>query len=210
MTTQEIASFLVNSSESYKPLDQLPLGRIVHRRQSSLSDARLLTSPYGLPLPKPPQGNRPRTSLITKFERTNSANSSNFSFPGEDPPVSAPTPVSAVFARFVREHPPSPPPTIASLVPHTPLRPKFDAFGLQKQADKDETDGKEEKSRSRVTSNARRQALGWGRRRTSDGPTKVQEAVRKLEDRPVISKADDVVLRRKAAQKDKENVPGAS
>lgn len=210
MTTQQISDFLAASSESYKPLDELPLGRIVHRRKSSLSDTRLLTSPYGLPLLKPPQAYKPKTSLITKFERTNSTNSSNFSFFAEDLPISAPTPVSAVFAPFAREHPPSPPPTIAAFVPFTPFQPMLDANNSQDQADQEGDKEKDEMRRSRVTSNARRQALGWGRRRNSDGPTKVQEAVKKIDNAAFVPANKDAPVPRVIAKKDRENVPHAS
>ncbi|WWD19225.1 hypothetical protein CI109_103683 [Kwoniella shandongensis] len=187
-TTEEIAAFLAQSTQAYKPLNQLPLGRgIAHRRKSSLSDSRALCSPYGLPLPKPSAPiNKPKMSLTTKYEKKNSTSSSTsasstfaFAFPDDVPePPSAP-PLSAVFAAFARETPPTPAPKIApfqSLSPLTLSSPTPDAFGLRKQLEVEQNKTakeKEDDSRPRVTSNARRAALGWGRRRNSDGPEKV-------------------------------------
>ena len=206
-TTRGIADFLAKSSESYKPLDQLPLGRTAHRRKSSLSDIRILTSPYGLPLPQPPQLRKPKTSLITKYERKKSSNSSNSPLDGANPPISAHTPVSALFATFARELPPSPPPSLAILAPLSPFHPTLDAFGLHKQADQPENDEKRESKRARVTSIARRQALGWGRRRYSDEPAKVHAMAREIEGLTVAPTNDDLHFTRSDAVKDKENVP---
>ena len=173
----DIAAFLAKSTAAYKPLEQLPLGRIAHRRKSSLSDSRHLTSPYGLPLPKPIQANRPKGSLTTKFERSNSATSSTFALALEDPNIQPSPPrnsgTSSIFARFAREHPPSPPPTIATFAPISPFQlPSFDAFGLKKE-EEEKPKAPLMEQRARVNSAARRQKLGWGRRRNSDGPAKV-------------------------------------
>ena len=209
-TTRGIADFLAKSSESYKPLDQLPLGRTAHRRKSSLSDIRLLTSPYGLPLPQPPQVRKPKTSLITKFERTKSSNSPNFPLDSANSLGSAHTPMSALFATFAREIAPSPPPSLAVLAPLSPFHPTFDAFGLHKQAEQPVKNEKGESKRERVTSSARRQALGWGRRRYSDEPTKVQAMARKIEDLTYAPTSDDLRFSRSNALRDKENVPTTS
>ncbi|TYJ53515.1 hypothetical protein B9479_005846 [Cryptococcus floricola] len=204
-TSDEIAAFLAQSSQAYKPLEQeqLPAGRTAHRRKSSLQDARSMCSPYGLPLPKPAPVNKPKMSLTTKYEKKSSTGSkastapSAFSFaffPDDVPeaPSTAPLPTTAqvtsplasVFAPFARETPASPPPTLAPFKPVSPFQlPTLDAFGLrkcledktgkanvQKEEAKKEADGEK---RKRVDSKARRQALGWGRRRDSDGPDKV-------------------------------------
>ena len=178
-TFQEIVDFLAQSAATYKPLEQLPNARSAHRLESSLSKSRSLISPYGLPLPKPnepePGVHKPKTSLLTKFERTHStpATSSTFTWSDEDcSPGLPPAPLSAVFAQFAREIPPSPPPTLAAVTPFSPFR--LSVFDIaQKDGDKNK-----ETRRSRVTSFARRQALGWGRRRNSDGPTKVEALAR--------------------------------
>ncbi|KAK8854634.1 hypothetical protein IAR55_003373 [Kwoniella newhampshirensis] len=184
-TTGEIAAFLAQSTQTYKPLEKLPTGgHIANRRKSSLSDCRMVSSPYGLPLPKPPgPNNKPKMSLTTKYEKKNSTSSSTsasstlaftFPFPDDVPePPSAP-PFSAVFAPFARETPISPPPKPAPFQPALPFQHStHDAFGLRKQLKKNKGQGDGENGqRPRVTSNARREALGWGRRRMSDGPEK--------------------------------------
>ncbi|WVQ79720.1 hypothetical protein IAT38_001820 [Cryptococcus sp. DSM 104549] len=201
-TSDEIAAFLAQSSQAYKPLDQLPMGRTAHRRKSSLSDARALCSPYGLPLPKPAPINKPKMSLTTKYEKKMSTGSKASSTPSAfhfaffpddvpeapcEPHLPTPAPASAVFARFARETPASPPPTLAPFKPVSPFQfPVLDAFGLRKQLEEDKVkklgkaavlsedkeNGSGRTKRARVDSKARRQALGWGRRRDSDGPEK--------------------------------------
>lgn len=190
-TFEQIADFLHSSNQAYKPLPSLPSQTAVHRRKSSLSNSRALKSPYGLPLPKPVQIERKKGSLITKFERTNSATSSTFNFADDDPlslAVASSRPwdlsgrgsgESQIKTMFARATPASPAPKV-SLDPASPFNfqlPAFDAFGLKKQAEADKpSDGRPlQEERSRVTSSARRQALGWGRRRMSDGPDKVTD-----------------------------------
>ncbi|WVW85433.1 hypothetical protein I302_107471 [Kwoniella bestiolae CBS 10118] len=192
-TTEEIAAFLAQSTQSYKPLDQLPLGKIAHRRKSSLSDSRGLCSPYGLPLPKPNQViNKPKMSLTTKYEKKNSTSSTisassafAFAFPfpedvPEAPPVPA-QPIPAVFAQIVNDTdthtPPSPPkaaPAFNFNLPSARMTTStVDHFGIKYILESDTSTKEEsEKKRNRVTSTARRAALGWGRRRNSDGPEK--------------------------------------
>ncbi|WVQ72025.1 hypothetical protein IAR50_001569 [Cryptococcus sp. DSM 104548] len=204
-TSDEIAAFLAQSSQEYKPLEQeqLPASRTAHRRKSSLQDTRSMCSPYGLPLPKPAHVNKPKMSLTTKYEKKSSIGSkastapSAFSFaffPDDVPeaPNTAPLPTTAqvtsplasVFTPFTRETPASPPPTLAPFKPVSPFQvPTLDAFGLRKcledKTDKANVQQQEPKKagdgerRKRVDSKARRQALGWGRRRDSDGPDKV-------------------------------------
>ncbi|OCF39113.1 hypothetical protein I317_07096 [Kwoniella heveanensis CBS 569] len=179
-TKAEIAAFLAQSTQAYKPLSQLPVGKIAHRRKSSLSDSRSLCSPYGLPLPKPPPANKPKMSLTTKYEKKNSTSSTAsavstfaFAFPDDVPEAPAAPPLSAVFAPFARETPPPPPPGLSPFKSVSPLHwPALDAFGLKKQLEESahRAGEGEKQKRSRVTSSARRQALGWGRRRNSDGP----------------------------------------
>lgn len=204
-TAEEIAQFLANSSAAFKPLDQLPIGRRqAHRRKSSLSNSRLNLSPYGFPLPKPPQTSsnltidtsaitnteisKPRISLITKFERTNSSNSatsSHFSYnsisnPNAEGTPASPTaiqPPSAIFAKFARERPPSPLPTLSKLPPMSPFKLDIPSE-RQSQTQRDQKplslkEHGQEQSRVRLSSDARRQALGWGRRGYSDGPGKI-------------------------------------
>lgn len=188
--------FLTESAVMFKPLEQqLPKA---HRRKSSLADARVSLSPYGLPLPKPPvhggQQQKPRGSLITKFERTNSATSSHFS---DDEMSSGPS--SAIFAQFVRDHPPTPPPCLKKLPEMSPFK-----FNLQlKTGYSPESKKQVSKSdRARVDSVVRRQALGWGKRRASDGPAKVIEA-----EEPV-PKIPSIFARPRVALRDKENING--
>lgn len=190
--------FLTQSAQLYKPLEQqLPKA---HRRKSSLAEARVSLSPYGLPLPKAPthggQAQKPRMSLITKFERTNSATSSHFA---EDDMTPAPS--SAIFAQFTREHPPSPPPSLKNLPVMSPFKLNLDLrTGYSPQSKKDA----EQEKRNRVDSVARRQALGWGKRRNSDGPAKVIEAVEPVPRIPLqFAKPRTVVPKR---GRDKENV----
>ena len=211
ITHEEIADFLAQSSKAYKPLDQLPISRIVHHRKSSFSGVRLFTSPYGLPLPRPPQASRPKTSLITKFERTNSSSSSNVSFGGEDPPIFAPpAPLSAVFAEFTRERPLSPSPKLVVLPSLDLLElTKFDAVELQKQEEEAESDCKAGSKRPRVSPDARRQALGWGRRRYSERPSKTQKTAPKTEEHPLTAIKAKRSIHGSAVQ-DKENVQLAS
>jgi hypothetical protein len=185
--------FLNESAVMFKPLEQqLPKA---HRRKSSLADARVALSPYGLPLPKPPvhggQQQKPRGSLITKFERTNSATSSHFS---DDDMSSGPS--SAIFAQFVRDHPPTPPPCLKKLPEMSPFKFNMDlktgySPEPKKQSDKND--------RARVNSVVRRQALGWGKRRASDGPVKVIEA-----EEPV-PKIPSIFARPRVGVRDKEN-----
>lgn len=190
-TTDEIAAFLAQSTQAYKPLEQLPVGRIVHRPKSSLNDARSLCSPYGLPLPKPVSINKPKMSLTTKYDKKSSRGSkasttpSAFSFaffPDDVPeaPASAPIPVISPFAigfaPFARETPSSPPPKIAPFKPISPFQlPVLDAFGIRKHLeDKTKLNNvrkvEQQSERKRVDSKVKRQALGWGRKRDSDRP----------------------------------------
>ncbi|WWD02210.1 hypothetical protein V865_000248 [Kwoniella europaea PYCC6329] len=197
-TTEEIAAFLAQSTQAYKPLDQLPLGKIAHRRKSSLSDSRGLCSPYGLPLPRPePSVNKPKMSLTTKYEEKKSTSSTisassafafAFPFPDDVPEaLCAPAqPISSVFAQFVTDShshtPPSPPSTGKETKPSVPFQwnlpststSTVDHFGIKKflETDNGDTAKENDQKRNRVTSTARRQALGWGRRRNSDGPEK--------------------------------------
>jgi serine/arginine repetitive matrix protein 2 len=230
----EIATFLAKSSQAYKPLEQLPQGRTAHRRKSSLSDARLLTSPYGLPLPKPPQPyatvsalskkvplglpqpkphniipDKKKGSLQTKYERTNSSTSSHFSGISDEDPI-PPPPVSAVFAKFTRELPVSPPPKLAAVTPFSPFQlPGFESTGKMKSdvsSDEKAREKAEMEKRERVDSNVRRVALGWGRRRNSDGPVKVVEAESKAGPRRVVGGKPTATMGRAAVYRDQENM----
>ncbi|XAO25951.1 hypothetical protein I312_104784 [Cryptococcus bacillisporus CA1280] len=196
-TTDEIAAFLAQSSQAYKPLEQLPVGRIAHRRKSSLSDARSICSPYGLPLPKPAPVSKPKMSLTTKYEKKSSTGSkasttpSAFSFaffPDDAPEAPASAPISAPFATgsvpFARETPWSPPPKIAAFKRISPFQlPVLDTFGVRKYLE-DKTmvnnvkKANKQPERKRVDSKAKRQALGWGRKRDSDGPEMVMNVNR--------------------------------
>ena len=155
-----------------------------HRRSSSLTNARAFASPYALPLPKLtvlPTRNKTSLPLPTKFERTNSATSSVFSFAYSDEDVAAAVqPPSAVFAKFVLPPAPaSPPPVLRNLDPISPFQlPHLQASPTKGKKISAKQDDKEPK-RSRVTSNARRQALGWGRRRTSTGGPAESDALAK-------------------------------
>ena len=77
---------------------------------------------------------------------------------------------TAKFNRFSLDNPSSAASVLSSAGFSPFALPQFDGLGLRGAEQK--RSGIEEK-RARVTSNARRQALGWGRRRNSDGPVKV-------------------------------------
>lgn len=192
-TQNEIMHFLTQSAAMFQPLEQqLPKA---HRRKSSLADARVSLSPYGLPLPKPPvHGGKQqkRMSLITKFERTNSATSSHFS---EDDLSSGPS--SAIFAQFVREHPPTPPPCLKKLPEMSPF--KFNLALNTGYSPEPKSNTTDKMDRARVNSVVRRQALGWGKRRNSDGPAKVIEA-----EEPV-PKIPSIFARPRVPKRDTEN-----
>jgi serine/arginine repetitive matrix protein 2 len=168
----------------------------------------MLTSPYGLPLPRPPPSyvtipGKKKGSLQTKYERTNSATSSNFSIRSGE---SEPTPVSAsaLFAQFTRELPPTPPPKLATMATHSPFKlPNFQLSGKgdeQKSKEQEADETLEQAKRARVNSGARRQALGWGRRRNSDGPAKVSG------ERSSVTR--EVMGMKKLVFEDKESVKG--
>ena len=221
-TVRDIMNFLAKSQATYRPMEEQvqapPPSRAAHRRKSSLSNCRSLTSPYGLPLPKPvnhPQ--RPKGSLQTKFERTNSANSatstsSKFSFgPADDyvgrtpksssssatspfaglfpelagPPIHATGP-SGIFSQFARAAPESPPPSLPNHEPFSPFHFDLSSFHPSNKAGSDNARDiapvpvVEEGKRERVNSSARRKALGWGRRRNSDGPAVVEGLTREV------------------------------
>lgn len=203
MSYDEIAQFIAKSAEAYRPLEQLPIGRnfAPRRRKSSLSQARQFLSPYGLPLPRPPivpREQRPKMSLPTKFERTRSSTGSQFTIESDAPTsaVSTPSrgPLSAVFAQFAREVPSSP-----LSVPHTASSATIAPSATYLHAQKAESilsgspknDVYSAAGRQRVNSKARRQALGWGRRRNSDGPTKVEQMSRVFERMQERSQGDD-------------------
>ncbi|ORX38363.1 hypothetical protein BD324DRAFT_620565 [Kockovaella imperatae] len=215
-TVRGIMDFLAKSQATYRPLEEKQSsgnGVVADRRKSSFKEVRPLMSPYGLPLPKSasqvPQ--RPKGSLQTKFERTNSSASTNsrLSFgpdgiseacgPGSGltPRSSSSTspfaalfpelvpPPSAIFAQFTRELPPSPPPILPSHA-FTPFRLPPMKMRLSSPASPQTTTTEvqevmQDTKRSRVTSSARRKALGWGRRRNSDGPTQVESLARGAE-----------------------------
>jgi hypothetical protein len=203
---------------SHGPLKQQHLPK-AHRRKSSLSEARASLSPYGLPLARPPvhgggqplaqfavysdrasggtsegQPQKKRPSLITKFERTNSATSSHF--PSDDEPTSQPS--SAIFAKFVRDTPPTPPPVLSELPTLSPFK-----FSLATGYSPKKPVTEKEK-RARVDSEARRQALGWGKRRNSDGPAKVVAAAEPVPKIPLAFVKPQAHSRRPL--KDLENV----
>ncbi|WWC71395.1 uncharacterized protein I206_105350 [Kwoniella pini CBS 10737] len=196
-TPAEIAAFLAQSSQAYKPLDQIPLGRsqVAHRRKSSLSDSRALCSPYGLPLPKPPSDvQKPKTSLTTKYQKKGSTSSTisassafAFAFPFPDDVPEAPSAPSTFHQPCKPVFSSNPPTSVAPSLELNSIstfcwnkgsKPNDisplvvpDHFGVKKLL---ESDNKENKpKRNRVTSTVRRQALGWGRRRNSDGPEKI-------------------------------------
>ncbi|WWC90533.1 uncharacterized protein L201_005469 [Kwoniella dendrophila CBS 6074] len=209
-TNEEIAAFLAQSTQAYKPLniDKLPNGKIAHRRKSSLSNSRALSSPYGLPLPKPSvpinvNNKSKKMSLTTKYEQKKNSTSSTisassafafaFPFPDDVPeaPSEPPAPIASIFSSFLggdeigntrsASSPPSSQPTknADSLNLHCAEAKSVasDHFGIKKlletNDDKDKSNKEIDQKRNRVTSTARRQALGWGRKRNSDGPEKV-------------------------------------
>ncbi|WWC63483.1 uncharacterized protein I303_106086 [Kwoniella dejecticola CBS 10117] len=231
-TPAEIALFLAQSSQAYKPLDQIPLGRskIAHRRKSSLSDSRAMLSPYGLPLPRPPpEVQKPKSSLTTKYQKKGSTSSTisatsafAFAFPfPDDAPASDPAlaPAPSVFDQFAKptstvlsastiadsasagktESKPFSPfswtlPSSDKKEGSTSISAPVDHFGVKRflEPDTRETDQK----RNRVTSTARRQALGWGRRRNSDGPeTTIGLGYNRNEDPPMPKSAVPLQLR---------------
>jgi serine/arginine repetitive matrix protein 2 len=211
---QAISEFLAQSAMKFGSLEQSKLPK-AHRRKSSLSEARASLSPYGHLLARPPihggttahvfsrppvklqvategQPQKKRVSLITKFERTNSAASSHF--PSDDEPVSQPS--SAIFAQFTRETPPTPPPVLMELPSMSPFKLNLSTgySPVKKPLDK------EKEKRSRVDSEVRRQALGWGKRRNSDGPAKVIAA------EPPVPRIPLAFIRPRTVLGDKENI----
>ena len=212
---QAISEFLAQSAMKFGSLEQAKLPK-AHRLKSSLSEARASLSPYGHPLARPPihgggahvfsrppvkmqiptegQPQKKRVSLITKFERTNSAASSHF--PSDDEPVSQPS--SAIFAQFTRDTPPTPPPVLMELPSMSPF--KLNLSTGYSPAKKPAAGEKEK--RSRVDSEVRRQALGWGKRRNSDGPAKVIAAEPPVPRIPLAFVRPRMVL----GDKEKENV----
>ncbi|KAL7422489.1 hypothetical protein Q5752_003137 [Cryptotrichosporon argae] len=203
LSQAEIAAFLALSSQAYKPLDQVAR-TAMHRRKSSLADARTKALPYAPPVQTktkpmrksdPPRGNpfesffgdvglnasglplprecrhpyqTKRGSLITKFERTNSAASTATIGSDEVAPPSA-----GVFAHFVTGFAPATPPKMA-----TGLKPLMLATtpgcGKPEPAPQSPLDQpREDRAARRVASAVRRKNLGWGRRRNSDGPNKI-------------------------------------
>jgi len=205
MTLADVNAFIAKSHQIYRPLEQTaPARRVAHRRKSSLSDARQMLSPYGLPLPKPPappgETKPKKVSLQTKYERTQKSSTSSYLTAASDDAgtsvsaISTPSrpPLSSMFAQFARELPPSPPPVLANL-PFTPFALPLDnlkAAAPQPSPAKQESQASTE--RPRVDSGARRAALGWGRRRNSDGPTKVEQMARVYEQVAAASRAQEV------------------
>jgi len=204
MTLADINAFIAQSYQTYRPLEQsLPTRRIAHRRKSSLSDTRQMLSPYGLPLPKPPappgEAKPKKVSLQTKYERTQKSSTSSYLTVASDEAgmpvstISTPSrpPLSAMFAQFTV--PPSPAPVLSDL-PFSPFLPQLNgAKSPEVQSSpvkKDDAHAATE--RRRVNSGARRAALGWGRRRNSDGPTKVEQMARAYEQVTAASRAHEV------------------
>ncbi|KAL7412370.1 hypothetical protein BDY24DRAFT_392698 [Mrakia frigida] len=154
-----VKKFVEHSNKTYL---SLPLASpshstlLKHRRSSSLTDSRQLASPYfsslpankSLAVPLKLKSKRP-SPLPTKFGGSSPLLAS---FP--------PAPPSAKFALFARERAPSPPPTLDIIVPGSPLKVPWVESGS----------GETTKKARRVSSDVRRSKLGWGRRKTSDGP----------------------------------------
>jgi hypothetical protein len=211
---------LAQSSTAFGPLKPQQLPKAHRRKKSSLSEARASLSPYGHPLARPPihggiqphfsmqqqrppqqlptksegQPQKPRMSLITKFERTNSNSATSSNFASDDEPVSQPS--SAIFAQFTRSTPPTPPPVLRELPNMSPFKLNMSTgYSPEKKGPKEQ-----DEKRPRVDSEVRRQALGWGKRRNSDGPTKVIAA---MEPVPRIPLA---FARPRAGLRDKENI----
>lgn len=169
----------VSSARVYKRLSS---SVVKHKRSSSLADSRLHASPYYVdpaPIVKPKVRTRASTarptSIKTKF----------ISSDVDNPPKSAIL-TSAKFAAFAPlqsarssavptptaapTRPASPPPILATFAPMSPLKVPF----LEKTVQKNVPEVQEEKESfakkaRRVSSNVRREQLGWGRRRTVDG-----------------------------------------
>lgn len=223
---QSVADLLAKSAASYKPLEQYSPAvprRQAHRRKSSLADARAVSSPYGLPVltampPKPKRG-----SLTTKFERSHSATSNRSSEDGVS------TPNTGIFAHLMSDLVPSPrsPAQRAASTGPSPFG-RFlpscgspgDVFNLaatlsapiarggkasapplrtaQPLVQKSDNQAGTE-NRARVDSGTRRKALGWGRRRTSDGPDQAMQS-------KVVSVGSGQKMGTRQVMKDKENV----
>jgi hypothetical protein len=188
-TPQSVAAFIAQSTEAYRPLES------AHRRRPSFSNSRATSSPYGLPLPKASVPCKPRGSLTTKFERSNSAQSRHSLGPSEG----SDTPTSGIFDTFMPElqpaQPRSTPPSVVMARPNNVRKgsspPTFAGFAQKPSrlsappitATPNITLLPEHQTahaspataaRQRVSSCDRRKALGWGRRRESDGPQKVE------------------------------------
>ena len=201
-TPQSVAQFLAQSAAAYRPLES------AHRRRPSFGNTRASSSPYGLPLQKASIPCKPRGSLTTKFERSNSAQSRHSLGPSES---GTDTPTSGIFDTFMpelqpaqrRSTPPSAvvatmsrastrkgscPPTFTGFAQNPsrlsapPLTPSAFAVPAPMTLLAEHKEPKEElamspsaAARQRVSSGDRRKALGWGRRRDSDGPQNVSD-----------------------------------
>jgi hypothetical protein len=162
------------STRSYKRLSG---SFLKNKRSSSLTDARLHASPYFFapepvvqPKPKMRTGKLRPTSIKTKFAgvdleaQPESARLTSAKFA-----AFAPLPPASVSATSLTTRPPSPPPSLAVFAPLSPLKVSFMTERATVPANIPEpatTETLAKKAR-RVSSNVRRERLGWGRRKAS-------------------------------------------
>nr|ODN86162.1 hypothetical protein L203_04280 [Cryptococcus depauperatus CBS 7841] len=181
--SEDVAAFIAQPSQAYKPLEQLSSTCPVTQRDTPLGDSRSLCSSYGLPLPNPTPVNKPKMSLTTKYEKKSSTSSkastapSTFSFaffPDDVPEAPSTTsipvnsPLLNAFAPFVPEAP-SPSSCYSVSKPSSLLQvPILDHISNTSNKDEDER-----QLTNMAGPKAKRQALSWSRRRRTDGPEKV-------------------------------------
>lgn len=158
LTQAEILAFIVKSQADFRTLEELPLGRAVRRRRTSSMEARATSGPYNSnPIPPPvTRFQNKKGSSGSAISSTTMTTSSYGGFRDEDFDV---VPVSPLITEFARQPLPF---TKASSEPSNTLRvPEVPSNTLQVPSSG---------SRMRVNSTQRRENLGWGRRRHSDGP----------------------------------------
>lgn len=169
----------MSSARVYKRLSS---SVVKHKRSSSLTDSRLHASPYYVdpaPIVKPKVRTRASTARPTSIK-------TKFISSDVDNPLKSAILTSAKFAAFAPlqsarsstvptptaapSRPALPPPSLATFPPRSPLNVPF----LEKTVQENVPEVQEEreslaKKARRVSSNVRRERLGWGRRRTADG-----------------------------------------
>ncbi|WOO77926.1 uncharacterized protein LOC62_01G001480 [Vanrija pseudolonga] len=178
LTKAEVLALIIKSQADYRNLEELPLGRAVRRRRTSSMEARATSGPYNNNNPIPPPVTRfqnKKGSSGSAISATTTTTSSYGGFRDEDFDV---VPVSPLITEFARQPLPF---TKAPGESSNTLRvPEDPSNTLQVPSSSS--------SRMRVNSTQRRENVGWGRRRHSDGPEQL-----------LIPSAADLVVQPKSA-----------